>query len=207
MCLVLSFYWNVSAAFARIFLVWGWAFFGFFANTFREKLISLGPGLFCSCILIAIQCSLLCFGIQIVSLLLRTGLTCRWGHSRQFRNHFARTHLLALCKGSSAPTCSVGKVGCAAVGGEWLWSALAFACGSALQLWQQSIFLDPPSPGGGAGVLPCSCEMALGASGSSLVSKWNSDRAGAAVESYPSSIPPPRWAVLHSGTCTSSALG
>lgn len=131
----------------------------------------------------------------------------------QLRNRSARTHLLALCKASAAPACSVGKAGCAAVEGgngcgqPWaLPLEVASFFWSALQLWHQT-FLDLPSPGGGTGVSPCSYEMAVGAQGPSLVPKWNTGRSGAPVESYRSRIPPLRWGVLHSGECTSSALG
>lgn len=67
-----------------------------FNKAFRENCISLGLGSFHSCVPREFQCSFH-FGIQIVSLLLRTALVCRRGHSKWFdAAQFARTPLPAI---------------------------------------------------------------------------------------------------------------
>lgn len=121
MHLVLSFYWNAPAAFAR----------GFSDKTVKEKLISLGLGLFHSCILRAIQCSLLCSGIQIVSLLLRTVLACGRGCSMQLGTILPGLICLPFERVCQLLHALWAKRGMLVWGkGEMLWPASGFASGS-----------------------------------------------------------------------------
>lgn len=202
-----------------------WVFF--FDKTFREKLISLGLGLFA--VVFSEQFRVCCYVVGFRLCLLCKGYVSMQARMEQrFGNCFAWTHPFALGNGSSALAWSLGTMGCAGVGErpeqpESLWQPIppAVFCWNSLQLWCQPLGSSFPSawrscgfwtwqlggqePSIGTEVLHCGCGRVRIVRGCPGGPAWCQTGTRAILECYYRAVPadpPGEVEALCSGICT-----